>query len=165
MFKYPDASVVSWSKYPVPKSGSTVTRIPGRPAPVTPSRTYPRTPWASGVRPMLRMYSPADHTYVEVKVGPYPRAFAESSTLPVGTDREQNPVALATAGGRIVPSTCAITVAPAIGAPVLASDTVPLIHASLGLGVSGMLYQRTCPEPRATVVVTWSSSALHVVTV
>src|SRR5437867_4052265 len=81
----------------------------------------------------------------------YPGALAERSTLPVGTVREKNPVAFETADGRIVPSTCAMTVAPAIGAPVFASDTVPLIHASIGFEVSEMLYQRICPEPTYTV--------------
>src|SRR5437867_7438149 len=138
MLKNPDASVVAWSKYPVPKSGSTVTTIPERPAPVTPSRTYPRTPKASGVRPMLRTYSPADHTYVEVKVGAYPRAFAESSTLPVGTVREKNPVAFETADGRIVPSTCAMTVAPGIGGRRFAPATVTLIQGAFGFEVGGI---------------------------
>src|SRR2546425_13194431 len=85
MLKNPDASVDDWSKYPLPKIGSTVKRTPGRPAPVTPSRTYPRTPNESGVSPMFRRTVPADDTYTDVEVGAYPSAFAASSTLPDGT--------------------------------------------------------------------------------
>src|SRR2546426_3621505 len=150
MLKNPDASVGDWSKYPLPKIGSTVTRTPGKPAPVTPSRTNPRTPKESGVSPMFRKTVPADHTYTEVEVGAYPRAFAASSTLPDGTWMEYNPVALETTDGRTVPSTRAAIVAPTIEADVLPSRTVPLIHASIGFGAREMLYHRICPEPTYT---------------
>src|SRR2546428_12967615 len=105
MLKNPDASVGDWSKYPVPKSGSTVTRTPGKLAPVTPSRTYPRTPMESGVSPMFRRTVLADDTYTDVEVGAYPNAFAASSTLPAGTWMEKKPAALETTDGRTFPPT------------------------------------------------------------
>src|SRR2546428_6459548 len=80
MLKNPDASVGDWSKYPVPKIGSTVTRTLGKPAPVTPSRTYPRTPNESGVSPIFRRTVPGDHTYTDVEVGAYPSALDRKST-------------------------------------------------------------------------------------
>src|SRR3989475_11943732 len=103
MLKNPDASVGDWSKYPLPKIGSTVTRTPGKPAPVTPSRTNPRTPKESGGGPVVRKKVPADHTYTEVEGGADPRAFAARSPLPDRGRREKKPGAVGRAGGRSGP--------------------------------------------------------------
>src|SRR2546427_10553152 len=84
MLKNPDASVDDWSKYPLPKIGSTVKRTPGRPAPVTPSRTYPRTPNESGVSPMFRRTVPSHDTDTDVAVRAPPSAVSRSSAWPAG---------------------------------------------------------------------------------
>src|SRR2546425_8186409 len=103
MLKNPDAAVGDWSKYPLPKIGSTVTRTPGKPAPVTPSRTNPRTPKESGGRPMFRETGSPDHTHTEGEGGAYPRAVAASSTLPHRARMGYKPPALGTTDGRDVP--------------------------------------------------------------
>src|SRR3989442_15287184 len=96
MLKNPDASVGDWSKYPVPKRGSTVTRTPGKLAPVKPSRTYPRTPMESGVSPMFRKTVLADDTYTDVEGRAYPNAFSRNSTAPASTCKGYNPAQLGT---------------------------------------------------------------------
>src|SRR2546427_2306034 len=100
MLKNPDASVGDWSKYPLPKIGSTVTRTPGKPAPVTPSRTNPRTPKESGGGPMFRETGPPHHTYTQGEGRGDPRAVAASATLPPRARVEKKTVALETTGGR-----------------------------------------------------------------
>src|SRR5256885_16574430 len=92
MLKNPDASVGDWSKYPLPKIGSTVTRTPGKPAPVTPSRTNPRTPKESGGGAGVQAKAPPDHPYTEGEGGGERRALRASSTEPGGGRGDHKPV-------------------------------------------------------------------------
>src|SRR5438132_11235588 len=100
MSYHPEASVIARSEYPPEKIGSTVTGIPGRPRPVTPSRTYPCTPLDRGGRYRSTVDVPGPQTYVVVEIGACPGASPETSTFPVGDCREYTPAPSEVTDGR-----------------------------------------------------------------